>query len=238
MNRLLITAVAVASFAQAQQPPSAAELFAHYVKALGGAEKILAISTRTMIGTMETSDDGSVSKVEVLAKAPNLYSITTTSGENEVSAVIFAGKQGWFSDPDSMRAMSGTELLVFAGEYDLHRAAHFSDLYPVTSPPRNSVLREKAAWMVEAKTPSGEVEKLYFDAATGLLGRRDFQRNTAEDGIINYQESYGDYRDVDGMMLPFLVRRVNSDEYEQIFKFTAIRHNVPVSDSAFTKPVK
>lgn len=238
MNRLLITAVAVASFAQAQQPPSASELFANYVKALGGAEKLLAISTRTMTGTMETSDDGSVSKVEVLAKAPNLYSMTTTSGENEVSAVVFAGKQGWFSDPDSARAMSGTELSIFAAEYDFHRAAHLGDLYPVTATPRSSVLREKAAWMVEAKTPSGEVEKLYFDTATGLLVGRDFQRNTAEDGIVNYQEWYGDYRDVDGMLLPFLVRRVNSDEYEQIFKFTAMRHNVPVGDSVFTKPGK
>ncbi|MEO8658301.1 MAG: hypothetical protein ABI693_07510 [Bryobacteraceae bacterium] len=238
MNRLLITLVAVACFAQAQQPPSAAELFANYVKALGGAEKILAISTRTMTGTMETSDDGSVSKVEVLAKAPNLYSITTTSGENEVSTVIFGGKQGWFSDSDSVRAMSGAELSVFATEYDFHRAAHLTDLYPVTTTARNSVLREKAAWMVEVKTPSGEVEKLYFDTATGLLAGRDFQRNNAEDGIVNYQESYGDYRDVDGVKLSFLVRRVNSDEYEQIFKFTAIRHNVPVADSAFTKPVK
>ena len=238
MHRLLMTAVAVATFAQAQQPPSAAELFANYVKALGGAEKILAISTRTMTGTMETSDDSSVSKVEVLAKAPNFYSTTTTSAENEVSALVLDGKQGWFSDPESVRAMSAAELSVYTAEYDLHRAAHLSALYPVTATPRNSILRDKAVWMVELKTPSGEEEKLYFDLATGLLAGRDFQRNTVEDGIINYRESYGDYRDVDGVMLPFLIRRVNSDEYEQIFKFATIRHNVPVADSAFAKPGK
>lgn len=238
MYRLLITAVAVASLAFTQQPPSAAELFTTYVKASGGAEKLLATTTRVVTGTMENSDDGTTSKIEIVAKAPNLYSIVTTSPENEVARVVFTGKDGWFSDPDSgVRPMSAAELAVFAGEYDFQRTARLGELYPEKATPRSSMLRDKPVWVVDVKTPSGEPEKLYFDAATGLLVSREFQRMSLEDGIINYQEFYEDYRDVDGIKMPHRVRRATPD-YELTFRFSSIRYNAPVDDAAFAKPAK
>lgn len=238
MHRLLITAVAVSSLAFAQQSPSAAELFTAYVKASGGAEKLLATTTRVVTGTMENSDDGTTSKIEIAAKAPTFYSMISTSPENEVTRVVFTGKEGWFSDPDAgVRPMSAAELVVFAAEYDFQRTARLGELYPTKANPRSSMLRDKPVWLVDVKTPSGEPEKLYFDAATGLLVSREFQRMNLEDGIISYQEFYEDYRDVDGIAMPHLVRRATPD-YELTFRFSSIRHNAPIDDSTFAKPSK
>ena len=50
-------------------------------------------------------------------------------------------------------------------------------------------------------TANGATEKLYFDAESGLLVRRDFERVTVDDGIVLYEVDYEDYKDVDGLKL-------------------------------------
>lgn len=238
MRRLLVAAIAVSSLALAQQPPAAADLFARYAKALGSLESQRAVTTRLINGTVENSDDGSTSKIEIAARAPNLYSVTVTSPDNDVTRRVYAGNAGWFSDPDSgVRAMSSAELAQFAAEYDFYRPLHLAELYPVAAAPRQAALAARPVWIVDVKTASGAPEKLSFDAATGLLVCREYERLSLEDGITNFQEFYDDYRAVEGVQTPFQVRRATPD-YQLTYRFTSVRLNAPIHDSLFAQPAK
>ena len=82
-----------------------------------------------------------------------------------------------------------------------------------------------------------EVERLFFDVETGLLLRRVTYMRTMI-GTIPQQWDFEDYRDVDGVKLPFTIR-VSTTEAGNPFsvrKFTEIKLNGPVDESKFTRP--
>jgi hypothetical protein len=76
---------------------------------------------------------------------------------------------------------------------------------------------------------------LFFDAATGLLLR---ERTTTDTSFIPLQEQvdYEDYRNVDGVMLSFVMRSSDGSPFDTSVKvFTSIRHDVDVDDAMFEK---
>ena len=71
---------------------------------------------------------------------------------------------------------------------------------------------------------------------TGLLLRRITSTPTIV-GLIPEQVDYEDYRDVDGLKLPFTIRVTTVDRANSSTrKFTEIKLNVPVDDMKFRKP--
>jgi hypothetical protein len=110
-----------------------------------------------------------------------------------------------------------------------------AELYPKMGPPQKAKLGNIDAWVIEAQPASGEPEKLWFDAGTGLLVSREFQRMTLEDGIVAYRDYFEDYKPVEGVQVPFKTRRGTPD-YELTFKYDSIKLNTPVDDAAFAKP--
>jgi outer membrane lipoprotein-sorting protein len=92
-------------------------------------------------------------------------------------------------------------------------------------------------YIVQATPASGPPEKLYFDTESGLLLKRDFERITLEDGIVQYEMVYSDYRDVDGLKLPFTIERRSPDS-TMILKFADVKNNAALEASAFAKPEK
>jgi hypothetical protein len=229
----------LASSSRAQETLPADQLISSYVNALGGAAKLRAITTRVMQGTMENSDDGSTSQAEIRAKAPNRYALVVNLPDNGGALrTIFAGDAGWNQDSDgAVRAMSRSDIEAARRDYDFYRDLRLSELYPKMAVPRKARLGSADAWVVEAQPAGGEPEKLWFDATTNLLISREYQRTSLEDGIILYQEYYEDYRDVDGVKVPWKIRRATPD-YELAFRFTSVRLNAAVDDATFAKPSK
>jgi hypothetical protein len=76
--------------------------------------------------------------------------------------------------------------------------------------------------------------RLYFDAKTGLLVRMVRFANTRV-GRNPTQIDYADYRDVDGVKMPFrwTLARPNGRFTIQV---SEVKQNVPVEDSRFNKP--
>jgi hypothetical protein len=73
------------------------------------------------------------------------------------------------------------------------------------------------AYAVTATPADGHAVTLYFDARTGLLLRRD-------------RTYFEDYREVDGVKLPFRIR----DDFSTI-TLTEVKHNVPLDDARFVE---
>jgi hypothetical protein len=86
---------------------------------------------------------------------------------------------------------------------------------------------------------SGKTEKLFFDAETGLLARRVVFNKTML-GLDPEQTDLLDYREVNGIKLPFTIQisYLDNNHYGTTRKFSQIRQNVPVDDAKFEMPSK
>jgi hypothetical protein len=79
-------------------------------------------------------------------------------------------------------------------------------------------------------------QRLFFDADSGLLVRRLVLTPTPL-GFVPEQTDYEDYRPVEAVKLPFVVRRTGPT-FSNVQKYEEIRLNVRIDPSVFTKPVK
>ncbi len=91
------------------------------------------------------------------------------------------------------------------------------------------------AYVVQGVTVADKkMERFYFDTQTGLL-LRIATRDTTLLGPLPDEMDFDDYRDVQGVKLPFAVSHMRPDHsYKDTF--SEITLNVPVDDAKFQKP--
>jgi hypothetical protein len=80
---------------------------------------------------------------------------------------------------------------------------------------------------------NGRPRIFYFDPRDGLLMRSEEQNAKGE---ISSAEEYDDYREVDGVKIPFVIHHL--ENFHIIIKLTEVKQNVPIEDAVFAKPRK
>jgi len=231
-------AAALFAAPQAGNAPSVDQILDRYVQAVGGKEAIQKVTSRDMKGTLDNSDDGTTSPAEVFTKAPNKYLEVVKLGDAGEALQGWNGETGWGKDPDSgLHDTEKAEQIAAKRDYDFYREIRLKELFPKMALSGKTKVDDRDAYIIEATSPDGATEKWYFDAESGLLVRRDFERVTIDDGIVLYEMDYDDYKDVDGLKLPHTVYRKTPD-YTLTYRFTEIKQNVPVEDTKFNKPEK
>jgi len=216
--------------------PKPAELFARFVEASGGKAALTKHTTRLVTGT-ETDGEGKSEALEVLKKAPSKY-VATTSGTAD-------GKP-----TKSLQAYDGTKYWVRHGERKpnviwtpetavIRRSAEFATALDVSGLKDPKVRRlekngTRQAWVVDGEGQDGRRERLWLDAATGLLARREITIDTYL-GRMQYAVEYDDYRDVDGAKMPFVCRWFKPGE-TWTDTVTAVKNDVEAPDGRFEVP--
>jgi len=234
--RFLLLAFAAAAPLLAQ--PSVDQILEKYTQALGGRAAYEKVTTRAMKGTVEIPDDNVTGKAQVWAKAPGSYRLTMDIPGYGVVETVMDGDNGWEKNPDSgMHAMSKTDLAIAQRDHSFHREVRLKELYPKMEVAAPDKVNGRPAYVIEATPASGPAEKFYFDADTGLLVKQDFERITLEDGIVQYEFLYKDYRDVDGLKFASTIEQ-HSPDNTMIFKFAEIKTNAALEETAFAKPEK
>jgi hypothetical protein len=89
----------------------------------------------------------------------------------------------------------------------------------------------REVWMVLATTADKKRERLYFDAATGLLVRRAASTPTVLGNHV-FQVDYLEYRDFGGVRLPTTIKYAMPQIY-WTRKVLEVKNNVEISDAAF-----
>jgi CubicO group peptidase (beta-lactamase class C family) len=219
------------------------EVLAAYVAALGGQAGLEKITSRVAKGTFEISGFAVSGPMEIYAKAPNkIVDILRLS--DQVSAKEgFDGSVAWESDPDSgVTDKTGLELMTFVRDADFYQPLKLRRQYPslyfkgpakiTTGKDANSPGAEHEALVLEAPR-NGRPRLFYFDARNGLLLRTE-ERDAA--GKITDGNEYSDYREVDGVKVPFAIRRLGNIQIN--IKLIEVKQNAPVDDSVFVKPKK
>ena len=107
-------------------------------------------------------------------------------------------------------------------------------IYSKITVTRTDKIGDRDAYVLEASSGVLGTDKIYFDTQNGLVLRIVGQHHTME-GPATFTEDFSDFREVDGIKLPYMVRQESPSSTFTI-KFTEIRHNEAIEDAAFAKP--
>jgi zinc protease len=257
-NRLAVLAgiiVAFASMASAQSPTSkspdpktapttgasasvptltADQILENYIKAIGGREAWKKLTTRISTGTIDVPAMNLSGLVVVKEKAPN-RSVFTVNFNGSVFQQGFDGTVGWSSDPQNgLREQSGDELSETKRDSDFYHPLDLKQMYSKITVTGTDKIDDRDAYVLEASSGDLGTDKIYFDAQNGLVLRIVGQHHTI-DGPATFTEDFSDFREVDGIKLPYTVHQESPSSTFTI-KFTEIRHNEAIEDAVFAKP--
>jgi hypothetical protein len=227
--------VANTSAAPKPAPPTADQMLAKYTEALGGAAAIEKLKTRSMKGTWLTSNGISLG-YEVYQTAPDrIYTVLHTPKQGVIERG-FNGTSGWEKSARGLRNLEGVELFQLKRYPDLFKDLKLQGQFTRLTFGGKEKIDGKDVYVLRGQGIDGKGERLYFDAQTGLLLRRITTIRTIV-GLIPEQVDYEDYREVDGMKLPFTIRVTSIDSSSSSTRtFTEIKLNVPVDETKFNKP--
>jgi hypothetical protein len=214
--------------------PSADQVLDDYVKAIGGKAAIQKINSRSSKGTLDAQEAGLSGTFEQHSKAPNKM-VLAVDLSVAVFKLGFLGSSGWVLDPAAgLREMSATELAEGAVDNDFYRPLRMKELYSKIEVKGKVKVGDREAYLVEASMSGHEADKLYFDTTSGLVIRSVGKRESGQ-GSEEVETTVDDYREVDGVKVPFTVRRTTPNISFTI-KLTEIKQNLPIDDSRFAKP--
>lgn len=229
--------------------PSADHVFAKYIEALGGGEAFGKIKTRTTTitqlrpklinsGTAKAAilNRAETWTVETFHKAPDKYLAVLTT-PNGVISQGFNGTAGWIKTPREQRQMTAVELAQIKRQADLSDSLKLKERYSTAAVTSKEKLGDREVYVVDARSIANKAERLYFDVKTGFLLRR-VVFNEIKLGLDPEQTDYEDYREVDGVWLPFTVRvsYLDDNHYGTTRTITSIKQNVEVDDRKFEPP--
>ncbi len=150
------------------------------------------------------------------------------------SVTAFDGKHGWLSVPGRVHTMSAAENDAARIDADLYLPAHLKTLHQKFSVDSGEKIDGHDTYMVVGRTEGQPPLCLYLDKESGLLLRLIRYAETPL-GRNPTQIDYADYRDANGVKVPFrwtLARPGNrfTIQVEQA------QQNVPVDDAKFAQP--
>jgi hypothetical protein len=230
---------AVAAFAQAKPAdpmPTVDQVLEKYVKAIGGKDAVMKVTSRVTKGTFDLAAVGvSGAPLEIYAKAPNKsYLVIDIAGFGQVQQ-RFNGTVAWSQDPQSgLREKTGVELAETKRDEDFHRDLKLKEIYPKLEVKGVEAVGGRDAYVVVGTPAEGSPDKMYFDKENGLMVRLDAERESPM-GRAAIQNFMSDYKVVDGVNIPHTMKQV-SPMGEFVIKLVEIKHNVPVEDAKFNKP--
>ncbi|MDQ3816845.1 MAG: c-type cytochrome [Acidobacteriota bacterium] len=215
--------------------PTPDQILERYVIAVGGKAQISNVRTMLIRATVERTQ-GRTGPIEIIIRRPDSYHLTATIPQQGTFIQAYSGSSGWVIGPGVQRQLSAADINA------VRRQAESFDLLKIHEPfPRMSFagveqIAGRKAYVLESILNPGTKQKLYFDTETGLLVRKVMLTDTVLLPIPE-QFDFEDYRDVNGLKIPFMIRYSAVDSYDSVTrKLSEIKLNVPVEDSIFKMP--
>lgn len=228
-------ATAAAPVTSAAPLPTADQIVDKCVQASGGKAAWQKLTSRVEKGTFEMDQMPGESTQEIYAKAPNKVLYVTDIPNFGVVQRAFNGTVGWQDNPQTGLAdLSGDELAALKREADFYDVLDLKTLYPKMTVKGKESVDGHDAYVVEAIPAEGAPVTMSFDAASGFLVRAETVAETPN-GKANVVTTLSNYREVDGVQLPFQIRS-DMGSFAFTIKLSDVKHNVSIDDAKFDKP--
>lgn len=215
-----------------QSQLTADDVLNKYITAIGGQAAVDKLKSRVMKGTYTTG--GNSIPLEISQAAPDKIHVSFVSPQGQMERG-FNGSAGWEKNPRGVNDLPAAQLAELKSGFSLFRDLKLKDQFTRLSV-RKDKLDGKDVNVITGANQNGKRERLFFDAESGLLLRRVSFLQTPI-GVLPEQTDYEDYRDVDGVKLPFTLKTAGLDDFSTgTRKFSEIKINAPLDDASFNKP--
>ena len=245
---------------QIEGMPSPQSILDRYIQASGGAQRLAGLTSFVGTGTsVGFGGFGGGGDVELVAKFPDkratiiLFKKEIDRGD-EVRA--YDGRVGWVRTPLNVVGefqlgggdLDGARLdaqLSFPGQIKQIltnlKSGPPTTITDLPAPVSQASLQQDVTLgqshlvdVVQGTGSRGLVATLYFDKQTGLL-LRELRYGSSPIGRVPTQIDFYDYRDVNGIKLPFRITYAWLGGRDSIV-LRDIKTNVPINDAKFGKP--
>lgn len=232
--------VAFLLLASAVSAQTADELIAKNLAARGGAEKLHAIQSMLLTGSISFGQSNS--PITVQARRPNQITETFKVRETDITRA-YDGKAGWQRQEQGGEALN---TVLTDGELDnIREEAENAIEGPLLDYAKKGSKAEflgkdtvagKPVYKVKITTQFGTTITQFLDATTFLEIHEEIERS-AEGKIITIVEDVGDYRNVDGVKFAHLfVSGPKENPQATKLQIEKMQLNVPIESDAFALP--
>ena len=207
------------------------QVFARYLQAIGGADRLARLTSYAAKGTYSGFDtDRSTVPIELYAKAPAQQTVIVhlTIG---ASTRVFDGQSAWIAGPEQPLPL----LTLTGGNLDRARFEAMAN-FPTTlrqAVPRwragRTVLDDKDVIVLQGTSNGDPVVQLYFDS-NGLLVRL-LRFTITPVSFVPTRLDYADYRELPGTGVKVPFSRTLTQTYMQMtLQLTDVQPNAPIRE--------
>jgi len=240
MTRKLLLFAAFALTVATASAQTAEEIVSKYVTARGGLDKIKAVKTERITGTISFGPDADGPFTVERLRPLKMRIEMTLNGQTLIRT--YDGKStGWIYNP--FAAKPEVQPMTESDMKSIFDEADFDGPFVDYKAKGNQIefvgkadVQGKAAYKVKLTNKNDDVSYFYFDADTYLILKLEFVRKLA-DHDVPWESIFHDFRDVNGLKYPFLIE-TDSPGTDQTQRITAdkIEVNVAIDESRFGKP--
>jgi CubicO group peptidase (beta-lactamase class C family) len=215
------------------------ELMQKTIDAAGGEANLRKITSRVTVADIDLENQGVKATNTSYNKAPN-----KAASETIFTALNKTIGTGWeyFDGSAGEEIYSFAPPEKFAGKR-LEDARLGADLYAQLDWKTNfkkievkgtAKVGDQEAWVVSFEPHKGTSFREYYSTGNFLLLKREGVVPSSTSSIqLPYSVTYSDYRDVDGIMLPFKIVTNSIANGNVVTTVRSIKQNIPVEDTTF-----
>lgn len=222
----------------AQQAPSANDIFARYVDAIGGKDAVMQVSSIQTTGRVEAPGTGIAGTMEAFY-APNRSVTRTTIPGVGVIATGFDGSVAWEVNPmQGPRIKNAKETAAIEEDANFYaRMLYSRERYRSAETEGAVQFGGEEAWQVKTVLKSGRIQNEYFSVATGLhIGSQSTQ--ISEVGSVNVVSVESNYRQFGALKRPTRSEVTTGARKMVVTVDSVVFGLVPASMFALPEPVK
>ena len=216
--------------------PSADDILTKYLNAIGGRAAIDRLHSFVIKGSTTISSGQFVPyEAEVLLPDKGYESFVI---QGRAFESVINGSRAWSKTGEEVTELTGQQLADKKISFPLFMILGLKDQYSSARVSAADKIDNRNVYVLNAIRSDNKRERLFFDTETGLLRRR-ISYTPIMIGIIPDQTDFEDYREVNGVQLPFTIRVSSLDARTPpiVRRFEEIKLNIPIDQSKFDKPL-
>jgi CubicO group peptidase (beta-lactamase class C family) len=218
---------------------TADEVMAKAIEAAGGESSWRKVTSRVTAAEIDAVHQGVKGSVMSYAKFPNKSATETT--------MTAAGKtiaKGWeFFDGTGgeelftfspVEKLSGKKLEDVRLGSDLYSLLNWKTNYKTVEVKGTEKVGDEECYVVEFTPEKGtKVTELYSTTTFLLIKRRGVIASSTSENSLPYSITFSDYRDVDGVKLPFKTVNSTPSMGDVVMIVKSVKHNTAIDDKTF-----
>ncbi len=215
--------------------PDGAKILDAYAEASGGIAAHRKIRSRVMHGTMSVVGMDLSGEVTVSHADGNMYFVWEAPAFGKVENGVHEDVAWEITPMTGARVKEGAERRSALRVAALDHTSNWRKYYAVAECVGVETIEGRSCFKVRVDVKGESPSTHWYDTKTGLLTQIQAQHEGAH-GTMNLRIVLDDYREVDGVRVPFKTTHTLNDQQTMVLEIASVKHNVEIPAERFALP--